>query len=267
MEIAGDFHIHTRWCGHAAGEMEEYVARALRIGLPAIGFSAHFPVELSHREKVCLEPAEVELYVKEARRLRDAYRDDLDILMGFEVDYFEGREDAVRKECIGRWRPDYIMGSIHIIDDWPFDHPAYMDGYKKWKISDLYRTYFGRLEKLVESGLFDVLGHMDLVKKFGYRPEEDVSEAAYSVLDRVAQGGMLLDVNTAGFDKPVGEMYPSMDILKEACRRGILVTMGSDSHAPEEVGRHFDRAIEILAEAGFDRVVRPDRSSRSKSHG
>ena len=251
--------MHTKWCGHAEGEMEEYVARACELSLPMMGFSAHFPVEVPNKDKVCLEPQEVDLYVTEARRLQGAFKGDIEILMGFEMDYTEGLEEHIKSECIDRWNPDYVMGSIHVIDRWPFDHPDYLDEYAEWKISDLYRTYFARLEKLVETEIFDVVGHVDLVKKFGYRPEEDVSEAFEHLLDIVAAKGILIEANAAGFDKPVGEMYPSIDILRAACARGVGVILGSDSHAPEQVGRYFDRALGLLRDAGYNTVGRSGR--------
>lgn len=255
MEAVGDFHIHTKYCGHARGEMEEYVIRACELGLPKMGFAAHFPADTPHRDKVSLSPGDVEPYVNEAYRLRDAFKGQIDILMGFEADYFEGDEKRIEKECIERWKPDYVMGSIHIIGDWPFDHPDYIDGYAEWRITDLYRTYFGMLEKLAGSGLFHTLAHMDLVKKFGYRPEDDVSDAFCRVLDAVAENDMLIEINTSGLDRPVGEMYPSPDILRAAADRNIGITLGSDSHAPEEVGRHFADALELLRGLGCDRVA------------
>ena len=151
------------------------------------------------------------------------------------------------------------MGSIHIIDGWPFDHPAYREDYAKWKISDLYRTYFERLGKLAETGLFDSIAHIDLVKKFGYRSEEDVSESFESFLDIAGGEGVLIEINTAGLDKPVREIYPSPDILKAASARNVGVVLGSDSHAPAEVGRYFDRALELLRDAGYGAVNHSER--------
>lgn len=263
MKLVGDFHVHTKWCGHAEGDMEEYVSRAVELGLPAVGFTAHFPIPVPNVEKVCLEPEEIEVYVAEAKRLKDVFRGAVEVVMGFEADYIEEHRDIVVKDCIEKWNPDFVMGSIHVIDDWPFDSPGYQDRYAEWDITELYREYYGRLEKLVETGLFDVMGHIDLVKKFGYRAEGDVSGALNRLLDRVAESGMLIEANTAGFDKPVGEMYPHPDILRAACERGIPITMGSDSHAPDQVGRHFSDAVGLLTAAGYEELSRPDKRRNS----
>lgn len=265
METIGDFHVHTKWCGHAQGEMGEYVARACEVGLPAVGFSAHFPAQMPHTHKVCLEPEEVPLYIDEAKRLKDIFKEQIDILIGFEADYAQGREEYIEKECIRKWNPDYVTGAIHLIDEWPFDHPDYRDGYANWRISDLYRTYFARLERLAETGLFDIVAHVDLVKKFGYRPEENVSDSFEHLLDVIAGKEMLIEANTAGFDKPVGEMYPSFDILKAACSRDIGVVLGSDAHAPKEVGRYFGEALKLLGEAGYGSVRQSGRLSFYKA--
>lgn len=234
--------------------MEEYAAHAVKVGLSAMAFTAHFPIGEPNAQPACIAPGDVEGYVKEIERLREVFSGRLEVVTGFEVDYFEGYEEFIEKECIKKWSPDFVMGSIHIIDGWLFDHPKYVDGYADWDITELYRTYYARMERLVESGLFHVLGHIDLVKKFGYRPEGDVSDAVASVLDAVSERGMYIEANTAGFDKPVGEMYPSLDILEAAAERKIGVVAGSDSHAPEEVGRHFSEALELLERAGYGSV-------------
>ncbi len=258
--IPGDFHVHTKWCGHAVGEMEEYVLSAVEAGLPALGFSAHFPMPVHQQPyKVCLEEAEVPLFVEEFRRLKAAYADKIQLLMGFEVDFVDGEEERVRTDCIERWRPDYLIGSVHIVGDWPFDHPDFVDRYERWNVTELYLTYFCKLRRMVRSGLFDVVGHLDLVKKFGHRPEGDVGEAVSELLDEVKAQGMLVEMNTAGFDKPVGEMYPSDETLCEVARRGIPLTLGSDAHAPQQVGRYFDRAVEAAERAGSRDIRLPRR--------
>lgn len=251
MKFIGDFHTHTKWCGHAEGEMVQYVEKACELGLPAIGFCAHFPVDIPFFCKVQLDPEEVELFVEEARRLKESHDGGIEILMGFEVDFVEGGEEYVEKECIGRWSPDYVMGSIHMLGDWMFDHPDCRGEYEGRDITEMYRTYYGLLVTLVRTGLFDVVGHMDLVKKFGYRPEGDVTDVLDELLDAVAGRGMLLDVNTAGIDKPVEEIYPASDILRSAAERNIGLITGSDAHAPGEVGRYFDQALTAIQEAGY----------------
>jgi len=102
-----------------------------------------------------------------------------------------------------------------------------------------------------ESGLFDAIGHLDLPKKFGHLPPEEAWELVEGVLGAIQAANLALDVNTAGWRKPVGELYPAPRILRRARELGIPVVLGSDAHAPEEVGARFAEAAALLAEAGY----------------
>jgi histidinol-phosphatase (PHP family) len=112
--------------------------------------------------------------------------------------------------------------------------------------------YFDTLAAAASSGLFDSLSHPDLVKIFG---ERAASFDYAPVADAIAAGGVAVEVSTAGLRKPVGELYPHPEFLA-ACRgRGVPVTLGSDAHSPDVVGRDFDRARELMRSAGYETVT------------
>lgn len=259
--LPADIHLHSKLCGHATGELEEYVEQGLRIGLEAIGFSFHLPVEIPHEGKVNVTREELDWLAGEVERLRNAYRDEIPVLLGGEADYLPGSEDEVAA-LAAAYPFDYVIGSVHFIGEWAFDHPAYLGEYGAWDRRALYERYFGLVCEAAQTGLFDIVGHIDLVKKFGHRLDGDWSDLAAEVCDAIAAAGQCVEINTGGFAKPVGEQYASEALLRELAAREVPLTFGSDAHAPEQVGRDFDRAVTLALSAGFDRYTTFQRRSR-----
>ena len=148
-----------------------------------------------------------------------------------------------------------VLGSVHFVEGWAFDDPDEMDGYRDLDIDGLWKRYFDQVALAVSSGTFDVLAHPDLVKKFGFFPDADPVPFYRQTADVLAASGIAVEVNAAGLRKPVGEIYPALAMLRECRRRGVPATMGSDAHAPSEVGSGLVRAREWLLEAGYRSVV------------
>lgn len=255
-----DYHMHTLWCGHADGSMEEYVGRAIELGLPEIGFAPHLPLEIPIDEKVCLTPGDMHVFLDEFHRLRKAYAHTIPLRLGGEADFMPGEEKQIE-----RFRADYaleyVIGSIHFIGDWAFDHPNYVERFSEREIDDIYNDYFALVAEAARTGLFDVMGHLDLPKKFGHRPENGYVRHAEKAIAAMADVGVAVEINTAGHDKPVGEQYPSIDLLAECHGAGLRLVFGSDSHAPDQVGRYFDEAVALARSAGYTQTLRlsPER--------
>jgi histidinol-phosphatase (PHP family) len=256
-----DYHLHTVRCGHAEGRLEDYAQRALEVGLGEIGFSDHLP--LLHMEDATLSMGseELPLYASEVCELRDSFTG-LTIRLGIEVDYLP--ETAPRLPPLLNAYPfDFIMGSLHFVDGWGFDDPRNLRGYEGRDLFTLWERYFELLAEAAESGLFDILAHPDLVKKFGFRPEGDLLPIYKSCLDRVADAGPAVEVSSAGLRKPVNEIYPSEDFLRLCRERDIDVTLGSDAHHPREVGWGFEEALRLLRRVGYRELAVFDRRERS----
>ncbi len=248
-----DYHLHTVRCGHAKGSMEDYAARAASIGLAEIGFSDHFPMLHVEDPSLSMGMEELPEYVREVEGLRPGFPD-LEIRLGIEVDFIP--ETAERLPALLDAHPfDYIMGSLHYVDGWGFDHPLNLDGYVGRDLMALWERYFDLLGEAAESGLFDVLAHPDLIKKFGFRPDADVRHLYEACLDRVAAVGSVIEVNSAGLRKPVGEIYPGLDFLLLCREREIPLTLGSDAHRPEEVGEGFDDVLRLLRKVGYEELT------------
>lgn len=255
-----DYHLHTPRCGHATGSLEEYVGNALRLGFSEVGFSDHFPLLHIQDPTLSMSMEELPEYVREVKELAEK-ASGIRVRLGIEVDYLD--EYAGRQaEILAGYPFDYVMGSVHFLDGWGFDDPRYLDGYRGCDLYALWERYFQVLGDAAESGLFDVLAHPDLIKKFGFRPREDVRIFYEECLDRVARAGLAVEVSTAGLSKPVGEIYPGEEFLRMCRERDIPVTLGSDAHAPEEVGRNFHQAVELLRRVGYREIAVFERRRR-----
>ncbi|HED24230.1 MAG TPA: histidinol-phosphatase HisJ family protein [Firmicutes bacterium] len=247
-----DYHLHTSRCGHAAGLPEEYLFRAEALNLQEIGFSDHFPLGLlgfRPKAKVTMEPEELEDYFRDIERLK-VQSGALKIKLGIEIDYFPEAEERI-SGILEEYAFDYVIGSIHFLDGWDFTHPVYAENYQNRDIDRLYAEYFALIERACRSRLFDIIGHIDAIKKFGYRPDADLKPLWQKTARVLKETGTCIELNTAGRDAPVGEFYPHRALL-EACRaENVPLTTGSDAHGPEQVGRYFPEAKLLLAEIGY----------------
>jgi len=174
----------------------------------------------------------------------------LKVKNGMEFDFMPGREQQIAS--ISRSLPfDYLIGSVHEIGDWAFDEPDNMDVYSLWDINELYRTYFSLIGELARSGLFDIVGHFDLIKVFGFRPAGPVLPMAESALRVIREAGLTVEVNTRGCYKPCAEIYPAASLLQKCYEFDIPVTLGSDAHEAEEVGRDLAEGSQLVYGIGY----------------
>jgi histidinol-phosphatase (PHP family) len=223
----------------------------------AIGCADHLPLLPEHDPELSMEAFQLDDYVAEVQGLKAEYPGF--VLLGIEADYRPSTVEEVRALLHGR--PfDYVIGSVHHLGDWGFDDPRQMDRYEHADIDDMWVEYFDLVGDAAETGLFTIMGHMDLVKKFGYRATRTLGAELDRLLERLARAGVAVEINTAGLHKPVKEAYPSPDILRRLREAGVPITFGSDAHRPEEVGRDFVHAVDLARAAGYDSfaVLTPD---------
>ena len=163
-----DFHTHTYLCEHATGTPEEYIAEAISKGLFILGFSDHAPLPDYLRDGISMFPHQAEEYIALIEHLKDEYKRKISIRIGFEVDF--PLRDSFEKKYFDDPRIDYLIGSCHFLGDWALDSP---ESEKEWNlrgIDQVYSDYYDSLLICAESGLFDIIGHFDLAKKFGFFP-------------------------------------------------------------------------------------------------
>jgi histidinol-phosphatase (PHP family) len=250
MRWPADYHMHTPLCRHASGEPVEYAARALALGLEEIGFSDHSPMQRDDFDNWRMRLDQLDEYVEKVRR---AQRDfpNLIIKLALEVDFLPGHQDWIR-DLAARHPWDYFIGSVHYVSDsWAVDNPEAIQQWKSRDAFEVWSVYFERLAEAAESGLFDIIGHADLPKKFKIYPVQDCTPLFERFLDRAARTSVAIELNTAGLRKDCREIYPSRTFLELAARRKIPITFGSDAHAPTEVGSDFAAAVDLARAVGY----------------
>jgi histidinol-phosphatase (PHP family) len=179
----------------------------------------------------------------------------ISVKLGVEMDYYPDKEIEI-KERLKNLQLDYVIGSVHYIGDWGFDHPDYIDEYKKWDIINLYKTYFELVKKSALSGLFDIIGHFDLIKIFAYKPaERDILKLTEPALEAIKKMGLAMEINTNGLNKVINEIYPSEQIIKKALEYGIPFTLGSDAHNYKRVGEGLYKAALLLKKLSCNRIA------------
>ena len=244
-----DLHNHTPLCNHAEGKISEYIENAIKSGTKVFGFSDHAPMDFDTEYRMKFD--EMKGYEAEVLKNKQKYKDKIEILLGYEVDYLKGHIDS----RVINADVDYLIGSVHFIDEWGFDNPEFIGRYKSEDIDEIWQKYFNATKEMAESGLFDIVGHLDLIKVFKFMPNKDINELAKETLLAIKKADMVLEINVAGYRKPIGEAYPSPELLKEAYKMEIPITFGSDAHKPEQVSLYNDEVINMAKNVGYTKCA------------
>lgn len=240
-----DLHNHTKLCNHAEGEIDEYIEKAIKCNTKYFGFSDHAPMDFDPKYRMTFQ--QMSGYENDVLNAKEKYKDSIEILLGYEVDYLQGHmDDRVLKANV-----DYLIGSVHFIDEWGFDNPEFIGNYKNQDINVIWQKYFDAIENMANSKLFNIVGHLDLIKVFKYMPTKNIVEIAKNALLAIKKADMTLELNVAGFRKPVKEAYPSLELLEEAFKLNIPITFASDAHKPEQVGLYNDEITKMAKNVGY----------------
>jgi histidinol-phosphatase (PHP family) len=146
---------------------------------------------------------------------------------------------------------DYLIGSVHFIDGWGFDNPEFIGRYEHEDIDEIWQKYFNTIEEMANSKLFDIVGHLDLIKVFKFMPSKDIKDIAKNALNAIKNANMTLEINVAGYRKPIAESYPSKKLLEEAYKLQIPITFSSDAHKPEQVSLYNDEVVKMAKSVGY----------------
>jgi len=229
--------------------MESYIKRAIELGIDIYGFSEHAPMDFDEHYRLNFD--EMQLYVNDVKMLQEKYKNDIKILLGYEVDYLKGHMD---KRVISA-EVDYMIGSIHFLGEWGFDNPEFNREYKNKNIDDIWQEYFDNIESMAKTSYFDIVGHLDLIKIFNYMPKKDIRLIAAKALKAIKKSNMVLELNSAGLRKPCKEIYPSPLLLELAYELDIPITFSSDAHAIGQVGYKYSEAVKLAQNIGYSKAV------------
>lgn len=255
-----DCHVHTARCGHATGTAAECMLAARVAGLSAIVITEHLPLPDGLDEAGCyaMSPGETADYARELAEAADIAPDIL-LVPGAESDWIPSRAEETaffRREARSAGIR-VLLGSVHFVEDWAFDDPDLIGEWDLRDVDAVWERYFSLWCDAARSGEFDVMAHPDLVKKFGHRPGRSTDELFDAAAAAAAESGVLIEVSSAGLRKPVAEIYPGPELLAAFARHGVGATVGSDAHAPTEVGRDIELAYRALLDAGYTHASLP----------
>ena len=248
-----DLHNHTILCNHATDTVDEYIERAIELGIDEYGFSDHAP--MNYDQKYRMGITQQKLYEKWILDAKEKYKNKIKILLAYEVDYLDG---YVLDEVINA-KVDYLIGSVHFLtnknDMWGFDNPEFIGVYKSKDIDTIWIEYFNAIKSMAKTQLFDVVGHLDLIKVFKFLPKKDIRLIAKDALLEIKKSNMVLEINPAGLRKPISETYPSKQILELAYEMQIDITFGSDAHSVDQVGFKYEEVSSLAKDIGYTTCV------------
>lgn len=244
-----DIHNHTVLCNHAQGTIDEYILQAIKHGTKTFGFSEHAPMDFD--EKYRLNFHKMDEYETSILDAKEKYKDKIEILLGYEVDYLEGYMD----ERVLNANVDYLIGSVHFIEKWGFDNPEFIGKYEDENIDEIWQKYFNAIEMMAKSRLFDIVGHLDLIKVFKFMPSKNILDIAKNALIAIKDSDMVIEINMAGYRKPIKEAYPSLELLQEAFKLDIPITFSSDAHSPEQVSLYASKIVKLAKDVGYKKCA------------
>ena len=238
-----DYHLHVIAHGERPMSVEnilEYCGVAHERGIRQMGITEHDRY---------LDDIDLAVF-QEAREMSQ----DVGLRLGIEIDFVPGAEERMDHDA-SALPYDYVIGSVHRVDEGEVDRASDQSIYEKYETYDLYEAYYSNVRKAALSGRFEVLGHPDLIKIFRSFPDRDITPILEETADAVAESGVVVDVNAAGLRKPVGEIYPARDFLGMFHRRGVPIILSSDAHAPDQVAMGYDKSLKLVHDVGYREVV------------
>jgi histidinol-phosphatase (PHP family) len=245
--LFSDYHTHPQ--GHRVQRytpalLQPWADSARKFGLTDIAFTDH-------------DRYHAGIDFDEIGHLRER-NPDLRIRAGIELDNDPIHSAAGRKWIEKHWdKLDFVLGSVHFLDrgDQMFD--SVPDGAAQFEGRDvdaIYVDYFRRVREMTATGLVDCLAHLDLIKIHGHRPGAEIGAIVNETLDFIRARNLAIELSTAGWRKPVTELYPSDRIIELAIRKGIPFTIASDAHSHVQLGENYQRLAQKLAAFGVRQV-------------
>lgn len=257
-----------QFCDHAKDTLEDIIQRYIALDFSWVAITEHTPAISTQ----LLDPGQIELgltpeillttfssYMEECRKLQEKYKNEMQIFAAMEIETYSGYEQFV-PFLLKRFQPDYIVGSVHFVDDISIDYSE--KTYSKavdqlGGIENLYCRYFDQQYEMLQLFNPSVVGHFDLVRIFDrdYKvrlQQPEIQKRIIRNLELIKEQDLILDLNLRSLSKGADEPYISRAILERAKEMRIDVVPGDDSHGVTSVGNYMDRGISLLKELGFN---------------
>lgn len=244
--LVADYHNHPQAhredLPYSEKVLQPWADKARKLGLKDLAFTDH------DRYKAGVNFEEIE-------KLRER-NPDIKFRAGIELDNDPETSADGRKWVEKNWdKLDFVLGSVHFVKDFPFDHPHYIKEYDKHDINDLYREYYKNIQMIASSGLVSSMAHLDLIKIFKFFPTVDLTDLYHETLDVIKANDLSIEISTAGLRKPIGKIYPDHTIIKLAQAKGITFTIAGDAHAAHDLCHNYDKLEALLREMNINEVA------------
>jgi len=256
-QLFADYHTHPQ--GHriqryTQGLLQPWIDAARGRGITDIAFTDH-------------DRYHAGIDFDELDRLREK-NPGVKIRAGIELDNDPKTSAAGTRWTEQNWeRLDFVLGSVHYLSqpDQMFDSvPAGAQQFVGCDVDEIYSDYFRRVREIAASGLVDCLAHLDLVKIHGHRPRTPIAELVDETLELIRSRNLALELSTAGWRKPVKELYPSDEILTVAMKKGIPFTVASDAHSWAQLGENYERLMQKLSSFGISEICVFEKHKRRR---
>ncbi|MGM0805273.1 MAG: histidinol-phosphatase [Bacillota bacterium] len=254
-----DYHSHLEKGTLTIDYLKQFVDTAKEKGIQEFGISEH-AYHFYETKNIVSKP-----WMEERRYYKmDDYVDlfkradplGMDVRMSIEMDYTPGRH-AEMEAFIKSYPFDYVIGSVHWVEDFGIDLAEYRKEWDRRDLYETYRSYYDQIVTLAESNLFDIVGHIDLVKIFNYVPtdQEFLFEQYERITDALSNSKTCVEISSAGLRKPVGRIYPEPELLSLCYKKGIPIVLSSDAHEPHQVGENYEETIKLAKEIGYTKLM------------
>lgn len=254
-----NYHTHCNYCD-GKGLLEEYVKQAIEKGFVQLGFSSHAP--LPYDNDWTMKDDDVNSYFDEVKRLKEIYKDKLEINCGLEIDFIE--KDS--RKIFEKYDLEYIIGSVHVFDGDPYysvdgSDEEFLRALKELFNNDIklfVKKYYDSINMMIEKEKFDIIGHLDVIRKNNKNNKYFDSSLKWykfmveEVLENAKYYNKIIEINTGGMIRGyVNDSYPENDILKMMKEKNIKIAINSDAHSPKDIDGKFDEIYNKLIEIGF----------------
>ena len=268
------FHMHTAGFDGINSE-EEMLQKAEECGLQQIGFSNHFIV-YPHIEKTKMYPyaqkggysaiyssgfdEAIARFIPHYEKIDELNRNsNIKIYKGMEVDFFASEEwQKGFERALSILKPDYLIGATHFVE---YNNSLYnshdLKNASPLEQRLLVHRYWQNLRDASESGLFDFMAHLDLIKKVGLGTEEIWCEEEQKTIEVIKKSGVKVEINTSHFRFNPNEPYPSLRIMKMLAENDIPVLLSDDAHKKENITAGFTKAAKIASVCGIKNFCNP----------
>ncbi len=244
-----DYHVHTKF-SDGKEYPDKYIIPAIRQGIRELGFSEHLSLFRSD-QTFGMNPERLQDYLDCIEDLKKS-NDSLLIRTGLEVDYIPGREKET-ETFLENKNLDYRIGSVHYMGETTVDHgPEFYEGKN---IDTLYESYFEYVIGASSSGLFDIIGHCDLIRIYCFTPLSDPERLYRRLAKSMSKNDVAFELNTNGRNKPLADFYPDRRFLHIFREENVPVCVNSDAHMPSRIGQYFDEAYQLLRSAGYTEMA------------